>query len=96
MEARQPLAFHLGIHWLKPWRTYSLSVNSSTREGRFSVSSPRMTLINSIRLFVVAGSEPDDTMSRLRGLDHQLASIVVRVAYGHARRIAADTIENFS
>src|SRR5882757_11480495 len=42
-----------------------LSVKRRTVQGRFSVSSPMMAAISSMRLLVVAGSPPDSSRSRL-------------------------------
>jgi len=52
-----------GCHSVSPWPTYLLSVNKWTRQGRRNASSPRMTASNSIRLFVVSRSAPDDSFS---------------------------------
>src|SRR2546422_11507386 len=59
LPRRQPRAFHWGIHSLSPLATYWLSVISSTEHGRFSDSSPRITAMSSMRLFVVDRSPPD-------------------------------------
>jgi len=46
-----------------PFFTYCESVYNSTSQRRFSDSSARMTAVNSIRLFVVAGSPPKSSFS---------------------------------
>ena len=49
-----------------PFLTYSLSVCSTTRHGRFSVSSAVAAAVSSMRLLVVAGSAPDSSRSTPR------------------------------
>ena len=49
-----------------PFFTYSLSVCSTTRHGRFSASSAIAAAVSSMRLLVVAGSAPDNSLSTPR------------------------------
>ncbi len=46
-----------------PFFTYSLSVCTTTRQGRFSVSSALAAAVSSMRLLVVALSPPESSRS---------------------------------
>src|SRR4029079_12312981 len=48
----QPFRFQPAIHSESPLRTYSLSVSSSTKQGRLSADSPSITARSSMRLLV--------------------------------------------
>jgi hypothetical protein len=49
----QPRFFQLWIHWVIPWRTYWLSVLSTTSQCSFSASRATIAAIISMRLLVV-------------------------------------------
>jgi len=54
----QPKAFHFPIHDSIAFTTYWLSLKSSTSQGPFKASKPRMTAVTSMRLLVVLCSPP--------------------------------------
>ena len=49
----QPRFFQLWIHWVIPWRTYWLSVLSTTSQCSFNASRATIAAISSMRLLVV-------------------------------------------
>jgi len=61
-EFRQLFRIHVPIHWLMPFITYVESVVTLTLQGFFSASRAQITHINSILLFVVAGSHPESSL----------------------------------
>ena len=65
VEARQPLAFHLGRNSVIPRRTYSETVSTVTWLERFKARSPSMAAISSIRLLVVIAREGQNSRSDL-------------------------------
>jgi hypothetical protein len=60
---RQLLRTHPVTQRVTPLRTYSLSVCSTTRQGRLSASRALIAANSSMRLLVVAGSAPDSSRS---------------------------------
>ena len=59
---RQPRAFQDGSHSVMPLITYCESVCTVTRVGRFKAARPMMAAVSSMRLLVVAASDPDSSL----------------------------------